>query len=114
MNQERLTNYLNATALSILRPFLVGLMTLVSLVVANPAFSEGEIVRQNFSSSAYYGAVVWSWQLVAIARGLEKQLDRCSSSNSQPTPEFRSFPVVYDNVKNAYNALWDVIDENKD
>jgi len=49
-----------------------------------------------------------------MARGLEKQLDRCPSSNPQPTPDFCSFPVVYNNAKNAYNSLWDAIEENKD
>jgi hypothetical protein len=112
-DQKRLTNYLNAAALSILRQFLAGLMTPVGLVVVNSAFSGNEIVRQNFSNSAYHGAVVWSRQLAAMARGLEKQLDRCSSSNPQPIPDFCSFPVVYNNVKNAYNSLWDVIEENK-
>jgi hypothetical protein len=111
--RKRLTNYLNAAALSILRQFLAGLMTPVGLVV-NSAFSENEIVRQNFSNSAYHGAVVWSWQLAAMARGLKKQLDRCSSSNPQPIPDFCGFPVVYNNVENAYNSLWDVIEENKD
>jgi hypothetical protein len=36
-------------------------MTPVGLVVVNSAFSGNEIVRQNFSNSAYHGAVVWSW-----------------------------------------------------
>ena len=49
-----------------------------------------------------------------MARGLKKQLDRCPSSNRQPTPDSCSFPVVYNNVKNAYNSLWDAIEENKD
>jgi hypothetical protein len=83
----------------------------VGLVIANPAFSEDEIVRQNFSDSAYHGAVVWSWQLVMMARGVEKQLDRCKSR--QP-PDFCSDAVVYNNARNAYNALWNVIEENKD
>ena len=110
-NQVRLTDYLNNTALSILRPFPAGLMTPVGLVVANPALSGNDVVVQNFSNSAYHGSVVWSWQLVAMASGLEKQLARC---DSQEKPDFCSDEVVYNNVKRAYNALWDVIETNKD
>ena len=113
-NQARLTNYLNATALSILRPFPAGLMTPVGLVVANPAFSGNEIVRQNFTNSAYHGAVVWSWQLVTMVRGLEKQLGRCSLVDSHGQPDFCSDAVVYNNVRNAYNTLWDVLEASKD
>lgn len=89
-------------------------MTPVGLVVVNSAFSENEILRQNFSNSAYHGAVVWSRQSAAMVRGLEKQQDHCSSSNHQPIPDFCSFPVAYNNAKNAYNALRDVIEGNKD
>lgn len=110
-NQARLTEYLNSTALSILRPYPAGLMTPVGLVVANPAISGNEVVNQNFSNSAYHGSVVWSWHLMAMASGLEKQLDRC---NSQETPTFCNDAVVYNNVRNAYNALWDVIEDNED
>jgi hypothetical protein len=110
-NQARLTSYLNATALSILRPFPAGLMTPVGLVVANPAFSENAIVKENFTNSAYHGTVVWSWQLVAMAKGLEKQLDRCPRRNA---PNFCADQVVYGNVKSAYNTLWDVIEASKD
>lgn len=111
--QERLTEFLNSTALSVLRPYPAGLMTPVGLVVANPAISGDEIVVANFSNSAYHGSVVWSWQLVAMASGLEKQLDRCSSHNEQ-TPDFCSNTIVYANIKNAYNALWDCIENIED
>lgn len=107
--QDRLTDYLNNTALSILRPYPAGLMTPVGLAVANPAFSGNQVVVQNFSNSAYHGSVVWSWQLVAMASGVEKQLDRC---NSEEKPDFCSDKVVYNNLKNAYNALWDSIENN--
>lgn len=109
-NQERLTDYLNSTALSVLRPYPAGLMTPVGLVVANPAISGHEVVNQNFSNSAYHGSVVWSWQLVAMASGLEKQLDRCNAADK---PDFCSNEVVYGNVKGAYNALWDSIERNE-
>lgn len=113
-NQARLTNYLNATALSILRPFPAGLRTPVGIVVANPAFSENEVVRQNFTNSAYHGAVIWSWQLVAMVVGLEKQLGRCSLVDSRRHPDFCYDEVVYKNVRSAYNALWDILEASKD
>lgn len=111
-NQSRLTEYLNSTALSVLRPYPAGLMTPVGLVVANPAISGNEVVNQNFSNSAYHGSVVWSWQLVAMASGLEKQLDRCNDP-AEP-PRFCSDRIVFNNVKDAYNALWDAIEDNRD
>lgn len=111
-NQTRVTEYLNSTALSILRPFPAGLMTPVGLAVANPAISGNEVVIRNFSNSAYHGSVVWSWQLVAMAKGVEKQLDRCNSPQSRP--DFCNDEVVYKNVKDAYTALWDSIENNED
>jgi hypothetical protein len=112
-NQERLTDFLNNTALSILRPYPAGLMTPVGLVVANPAISGNDIVNANFSNSAYHGSVVWSWQQLAMASGLERQLGRCFSADG-PRPDFCSNTLVFNNVKSAYNALWDSIEQNKD
>jgi hypothetical protein len=108
--QRRLTDYLNHTALSILRPYPAGLMTPLGLVVANPAISGNDIMIANFSNSAYHGSVIWSWQLVGMAAALERQLDRCNSEK----PDFCSDKVVFNNVKDAYNTLWDSIEQNKD
>ena len=101
-NQKRTTDFLNNTALSILRPFPAGLMTPVGLVVANGAFSGSDAVVQNFSNSAYHGSVVWSWHLVAMASGIERQLDRC---NSREKPDFCRDKVVHKNLKDAYLSL---------
>lgn len=57
-NQERLTEFLNNTALSVVRPYPAGLLTPVGIVVAKPAISGNEIVNANFSNSAYHGSVV--------------------------------------------------------
>jgi len=46
-----------------------------------------------------------------MARGLELQLSRCSTSK---VPGFCSDRVVYTNVRSAYNKLWDSIEANKD
>jgi hypothetical protein len=88
-------------------------MTPVGLVVANPAISGNDIVNANFSNSAYHGSVVWSWQQLAMASGLERQLGRCFSADG-PRPDFCSNTLVFNNVKSAYNALWDSIEQNKD
>jgi len=115
-NQTRLTEFLNSTAVSILRPFPAGLMTPVGLVVANPALSGNDIINANFSNAAYHGSVVWSWQSVAMAVGLEKQLDRCDppTTTLARKPDFCTDKVVYRNVKDAYNALWDSIEKNEE
>lgn len=49
--------------------------------------------------------------MFAMASGLEKQLDRC---NGQSPPDYCSDEVVFGNVKGAYNALWDSIEQNED
>lgn len=89
-------------------------MTDVGMVVANPAYGSNPIYAENFTTSAYHGTVVWSWQLSMMARGLEIQLARCNSSTSSTSvPEFCA-TEVYANVKNAYNILWDSIEANEE
>ncbi|KAF2149042.1 carbohydrate-binding module family 52 protein [Myriangium duriaei CBS 260.36] len=119
-NQPQLTSLLNSTANLITRPFPAGLLTGLGMVVANPALAspaEADVLHANFTNSAYHGTVVWGWQMAMMARGLELQLDRCSSSPSagtnSSTPDFCSDSVVYGNVKSAYNKLWDSIDANR-
>jgi hypothetical protein len=46
-----------------------------------------------------------------MASGLERQLDRC---NSDQKPDFCGNDQVFGRVKEAYNALWDVLDANRD
>ena len=89
-------------------------MTPLGLVVANPAISGIEMVVGNFSNAAYHVSVIWSWQLVAMARGVERQLDRCLHPRNESAPDFCRDEVVFGNVKGAYNALWDVIEGNKE
>jgi hypothetical protein len=57
------------------RPFPAGLLTPVGMLVANPAFADAEL-QERFSSTAYHGTVVWSWQQALMAAGLERQLAR--------------------------------------
>lgn len=109
-NDAQLTSFLNQTALNILRPFPAGLTTSVGVVVANPALAESDVLRTNFTNSAYHGTVVWGWQLAMIARGLETQLARCDGDEA---PAFCSNSIVYGNVKQAYNTLWDNLEQNE-
>ncbi|KUJ06406.1 glycogen debranching enzyme, partial [Mollisia scopiformis] len=109
-NQAQLTSFLNSTATNIRRRFPAGLMTDVGMLVANPAYGGGPIYAANWTTSAYHGTVVWSWQLAMMGRGLELQLARCNSSS---IPEFCG-TGVYANVKEAYNVLWDSIEANEE
>ncbi|KAL5590520.1 hypothetical protein FOBRF1_014077 [Fusarium oxysporum] len=114
-NDSQLTTFLNATANAILRPFPAGLSTPLGIVVANPALAGNEIFTANFTNAAYHGTVVWSWQLALMAKGLERQLARCSSSQSKDddnVPAFCSNTGVHTALKSAYNRLWDIIEDN--
>ncbi|KAI6907674.1 hypothetical protein KC318_g9605 [Hortaea werneckii] len=54
-----------------------------------------------------------------MAAGLERQLDRCMSgvvtttNSSSSTPAFCTNTLVYENVKAAYNHLWNLIEANE-
>ncbi|KAK3684641.1 hypothetical protein LTR37_020073 [Vermiconidia calcicola] len=109
-NQEQLTSFVNQTASNVRAPFPVGLSTPVGLLVANPAYGGDPIYAMNFTNNAYHGTVVWSWQLAMFAAGLQRQLERCSSSVS---PDFCSDRAVHENVVAAYNHLWDLIEANQ-
>ncbi|RFU81149.1 glycogen debranching enzyme [Trichoderma arundinaceum] len=121
-DDEQLTTFINASANSILRPFPAGLNTPVGVVVANPALSNNDVLIANFTNSAYHGTVVWSWQLALMAKGFERQLERChatnvtdipsSITNATAIPQFCSNKGVYTALKSAYNKLWDIIDDN--
>lgn len=129
-NDEQLTPFLNNSATNIRRTFPAGLMTDVGMIVANPAFGDDPVYARNFTTGAYHGTVVWSWQLAMMARGLELQLGRCEvtsnfsigsesvkrsqdSKTIMPTPDFCTDDSVYENVRGAYNTLWDAIEKNE-
>ncbi|KAH0497570.1 hypothetical protein TgHK011_004867 [Trichoderma gracile] len=121
-DEEQLTTFINASANAILRPFPAGLSTPVGVVVANPALSNNEVLIANFTNSAYHGTVVWSWQLALMAKGFERQLERCrgvnvtdippSVTNATTIPQFCSDKCVFGALRSAYNKLWDIIDGN--
>ena len=107
-NQSQLTSLLNQSANNVMRTFPAGLSTPIGLLVANPAYGEDPVYAANWSTSAYHGTVVWSWQQAMMARGFELQLDRCNRENL----EYCENEVVYTNVLRAYNSLWDTIEAN--
>ncbi|KAK1255632.1 hypothetical protein MKX07_007891 [Trichoderma sp. CBMAI-0711] len=123
-DEEQLMTFINASANAILRPFPAGLSTPVGVVVANPALSDNEVLIANFTNSAYHGTVVWSWQLALMAKGFERQLERCrgvnatdiplSVTNASTIPQFCSDKGVFGALKKAYNKLWDIIDDNEE
>jgi glycogen debranching enzyme len=109
-NQEQLTAFVNQSANNIQAPFPVGLSTDVGILVANPAYGGAPVYAANWTTNAYHGTVVWSWQLAMLAAGLQRQLERCSTSAA---PDFCDDSSVYDNVLAAYNHLWDLIEANE-
>jgi hypothetical protein len=129
-NQEQLTAFLSQTADHVLARFPVGLSTDAGLFVANPAYGGSVEYANGFKNSDYHGTVVWSWQLAMMAAGLARQLDRCSSTSKPgmsslllPTTllfivllimctDFCADTAVHDNVRAAYNHLWDLIEKN--
>ncbi|KAG9233351.1 glycogen debranching enzyme [Amylocarpus encephaloides] len=108
-DQRQLTKFLNSTANNICRTFPAGLMTNVSMLVANPAYGGDPGYAANWTANADHGTVVWSWPLAMMARGLELQLLRCTSTS---IPDFCHEKIVHQNVLNAYNILWDSLDAN--
>uniref|UniRef100_A0A0B7K8D2 Glycogen debranching enzyme n=2 Tax=Bionectria ochroleuca TaxID=29856 RepID=A0A0B7K8D2_BIOOC len=105
-DETQLTAFVSQTADNILAPFPVGLTTDAGLLVSNPAYT---ISTAGFGRADYHGTVVWGWQLSMMAKGLEHQLGRCEASSP---PEFCQDSSVHIKVINAYNKLWDVIEEN--
>ncbi|CAH2934259.1 MAG: Glycogen debranching enzyme [uncultured Paraburkholderia sp.] len=57
------------------RPFPAGLVTDVGMLVSNPAYASPSLWPK-FTSSAYHGTVVWSWQQAMWVTGLDRQLRR--------------------------------------
>ena len=86
---------------SVIRPFPLGLMTGAGMVVANPVFADSDI-KARFTSHAYHGTVIWSWQQALFASGLERQLQRTD------LPE-----TVRAHLLAARESLWRAIDAGR-
>jgi hypothetical protein len=80
-----------------MRPFPLGLMTEVGMVVANPVFADAAL-QAKFTNHAYHGTVVWSWQQALFASGLARQLER----KDLPQP-------VRQHLLTAQQTLWRAI-----
>lgn len=107
-------------------------MTDVGMLISNPAFGEDSVYAQNWTTGAYHGTVVWSWQLAMMAKGLELQMGRCEVTTNfsmmkksggkgmakakakAAVPDFCTDDSIFENVKAAYNELWDSIEKNSD
>ncbi|KAJ5106667.1 hypothetical protein N7456_003342 [Penicillium angulare] len=131
-NNAQLSTFINATATNIRRQFPAGLMTDVGMLISNPAFGEDSVYAQNWTTGAYHGTVVWSWQLAMMAKGLELQMGRCEVTTNfsmmkksggkvmakakakAAVPDFCTDDSIFENVKAAYNELWDSIEKNSD
>lgn len=121
-NDDQLTTLLASTADNILQTFPVGLSTDTGLLVANPAYGGDPAYAANFTRSAYHGTVIWGWPMAMMAKGLERQLDRCNTPASgrllerqtnTTSPAWCNDEGVYIRVKQAYNHLWDLIEGNE-
>lgn len=112
-NPIQAAKFIDQAANNVRRRFPAGLMTDVSMVVANPAYGLEEVYAANWTTNAYHGPVVWSWQLAMMAKGFELQLSRCLETLHEPCPHFCTNRTIYDNVVEAYNVLWDSIERNK-
>lgn len=88
---------LDAEVRSVMRPFPAGLLTGAGLLVANPAFASAGL-QARFTSHAYHGTVVWSWQQALFASGLARQLERVDL----PDP-------IKEHLLKAQKTLWRVI-----
>jgi hypothetical protein len=86
---------------SVIRPFPLGLMTGAGMVVANPVFADSDI-KARFTSHAYHGTVIWSWQQALFASGLERQLQRTDLPDSVRT-----------HLLAARESLWRAIDAGR-
>ncbi|KAJ5279093.1 hypothetical protein N7478_004465 [Penicillium angulare] len=124
-NNAQLSTFINSTATNIRRQFPAGLMTDVGMLISNPAFGDNSVYAQNWTTGAYHGTVVWSWQLAMMAKGLELQMGRCEVSTNfsmkksgreikAAVPDFCTDDSIFENVKAAYNELWDSIEKNSE
>jgi hypothetical protein len=82
---------------ALMRPFPAGLMTDAGMLVANPAYAPTDL-QQKFTRDDYHGTVVWSWQQLLFAAGLERQLRRCDLP-----------AALRKHLRAAQATLWEVI-----
>ncbi|MGP8475707.1 hypothetical protein [Burkholderia sp. PR2] len=84
------------------RPFPTGLVTDVGMLIANPAYAN-QALWPKFTSSAYHGTVIWSWQQAMWVAGLDRQLARQDLSDTTRTL-----------LTQARQTIWQVISNGRD
>ncbi|MCW3696416.1 hypothetical protein [Burkholderia cenocepacia] len=84
------------------RPFPTGLVTDAGMLIANPAYAS-QTLWPKFTSSAYHGTVIWSWQQAMWVAGLDRQLARQDLSATTRTL-----------LTQALQTIWQVISNGRD
>ncbi|UVE65222.1 hypothetical protein L2Y90_15505 [Burkholderia pyrrocinia] len=84
------------------RPFPTGLVTDAGMLIANPAYAN-QSLWPRFTSSAYHGTVIWSWQQAMWVAGLDRQLARQDLSAATRTL-----------LAQARQTIWQVISNGRD
>ncbi|MDS0806454.1 hypothetical protein [Burkholderia cenocepacia] len=84
------------------RPFPTGLVTDAGMLIANPAYAS-QTLWPKFTSSAYHGTVIWSWQQAMWVAGLDRQLARQDLSATTRTL-----------LTQARQTIWQVISNGRD
>ncbi|MGY4725155.1 hypothetical protein [Burkholderia pyrrocinia] len=84
------------------RPFPTGLVTDAGMLIANPAYAN-QSLWPKFTSSAYHGTVIWSWQQAMWVAGLDRQLARQDLSAATRTL-----------LAQARQTIWQVISNGRD
>ncbi|KVS24794.1 hypothetical protein LGN07_17985 [Burkholderia cepacia] len=84
------------------RPFPTGLVTDAGMLIANPAYAS-QALWPKFTSSAYHGTVIWSWQQATWVAGLDRQLARQDLSAATRTL-----------LAQARQTIWQVISNGRD
>ncbi|WP_321937162.1 glucosidase family protein [Burkholderia cepacia] len=84
------------------QPFPTGLVTDAGMLIANPAYAS-QALWPKFTSSAYHGTVIWSWQQAMWVAGLDRQLARQDLSAATRTL-----------LAQARQTIWQVISNGRD
>lgn len=102
-----------------LLPFPKGLVSPVSLMVANPAMDTNFTNFDTFNRSMYHGTVVWGWQIAMMASGLIRQLSFCDNSTLPlvdqydgpgSTPNWCNNQQLVGSLKAGLDRLWQSIE----
>nr|WP_245637170.1 hypothetical protein [Burkholderia singularis] len=84
----------------VMRPFPAGLVTDAGLLIANPAYAS-QSLWPRFTSAAYHGTVVWSWQQAMWIAGLDRQLARTDLPGNVRTLLSQARQQIWQVITNA-------------